>query len=170
MPWRFVLAVMNPWSLTRRSLFNPRLQTPAALAGPEFRHLEIPAGNGIGQVRSIAKAYSVFATGGRELGLRAVTLSALAAPAVPPVQGLFDQVLRVETTYSLGYFKPCSATRFGSAASFGTFGMGGSFAFADPDAQVGFAYAPNRSGFHLWDDPRERALREAFYRCLAAGE
>jgi len=166
MPWRFVLAVMTPWSLTRRALFNPRLQRPAALAGPEFRHLEVPAGNGIGQVRSIAKAYSAFATRGRELGLLPETLAALAAPAVPPAQGLLDQVMRVAMTYSLGYVKPFPVLRFGSGASFGTFGMGGSFAFADPDAEVGFAYAPNRSGFYLWDDPREKALREAFYRCL----
>lgn len=166
LPLRFVLATLNPWSLTHRALFNPRVRSPAGLPGSEFRYLEIPAANGFGHVRSIARAYSAFATGGGELGLRRDTLSALMSPAVPPSLGLMDQVLHVEMTYSLGYVKPFPGFRFGGSGAFGTMGMGGSFAFADPEAQVAFAYAPNWSDYYLRDDPREKALREAFYRCL----
>ncbi len=74
-------------------------------------------------------------------------------------------MLRLPTQYSLGYVKPFPAFRFGSASgtAFGTMGLGGSFGFADPDAGIGFAYASNRLGFHLWDDPREVALREALF-------
>jgi CubicO group peptidase (beta-lactamase class C family) len=75
--------------------------------------------------------------------------------------------MRMEMNFSLGYMKPFRGFRFGSSGrAFGTPGMGGSFGFADPDEQVGFAYAPNRSGFYFWNDPRETALREAFYRCI----
>jgi CubicO group peptidase (beta-lactamase class C family) len=77
-------------------------------------------------------------------------------------------VLRVDTSFSLGFLKPCSISRFGlSETAFGTPGAGGSFGFADPDAGLGFAYVMNRMGFHLIDDPREKALRDATYRCLA---
>ncbi len=71
----------------------------------------------------------------------------------------------MDTRHSYGYLKPFPAFRFGSSAdrSFGSMGLGGSFGFADPDTGVGFAYAMNRTGFRLWDDPREQALRDALY-------
>jgi len=118
-------------------------------------------------VRSIARAYSEFATGGNTLGLRADTLNALQQPATPPCDGLLDQALGLDTVYSMGYLKPIPDYPFGNSdKAFGTPGVGGSLGFADPDLQVGFAYAPNKSGFYLWNDPREEALREATYRCL----
>ena len=38
---------------------------------------------------------------------------------------------------------------------------------ADPSEQLGFAYLTNRMGFQLFDDPREKAVRDACYACLA---
>jgi len=127
----------------------------------------MPAANGIGAVRSIAKAYSCLATGGRELGLNQRTLTALSAPPIPPALGTKDRVMFVEAAYSLGYLKPFPSFNFGSShRAFGTPGSGGSFAFADPDAQLGFAYAMNKMGFDIWEDPRQHDLRLAVYRCL----
>jgi hypothetical protein len=58
--------------------------------------------------------------------------------------------------------------RFGSdASSFGCPGAGGSLGMGDPRQQLGFAYVTNKMGFHLFDDPRERACRQACYGCLA---
>ena len=37
---------------------------------------------------------------------------------------------------------------------------------ADPARQLSFAYVTNKMGFRIFDDPRERACREAFYACL----
>jgi CubicO group peptidase (beta-lactamase class C family) len=166
MPLPFVLAFSNPRSLSARAFSNPKvLGKVEAFNRPDVRALEIPAANGIGEVRSIAKLYGDAATGGTALGLSAATVEALTRAARPPREGLRDQVLRVDTTYSLGYMKPFPRFRFGSSAgtAFGTMGLGGSFAFADPDTGVGFAYAMNRCGFHLWDDPREVALRDALF-------
>lgn len=170
MPRGMVLALMNPRSLTSRSLNqmkDKRLRSPGDFNRPEFRRLEIPAGGGIGQVRSIAKAYSVFATGGRELNVTRETLDALTTPAAPPSLGLRDVILHVDTSFSLGFMKPFPAFDFGtSEKALGAPGFGGSFGYADPDTQVGFAYAPNKMGSHMWDDPREKALRDALSRCL----
>lgn len=166
-PLRFMLAYLWPWSLTRRTFQNPQVTDPAHYNSPELRRLEIPAVTGFGQVRSIAKAYGVFANGGADLNLRPETLKALGRPAVPPARGRFDVVMKAETAYSCGFMKPSPAFPFGSSErAFGFAGLGGSFGYADPDEHVGYAYAPNRLGFHLWDDPRDRALREALRRCL----
>jgi CubicO group peptidase (beta-lactamase class C family) len=169
LPRPFVVALLNPFSLTHKAVSNPRLHRPADLGLSPYREVEIPAGNGIALARSVARAYGSVAAGGAELGLKPATLELLAAPPVPPEEGSLDEILRVETAYSLGFFRPFPGFRFGSGdGAFGAPGMGGAMGFADPAAQAGFFYAPNRSGFHLWDDPREKALRDAFYRCLGA--
>jgi CubicO group peptidase (beta-lactamase class C family) len=167
----YVKRCLNPFqsdSITYRTVMNPRVLTGHGNYNRrEMRAVEIPSANGIGQVCSMAKAYSVFATGGAELELGEGTLQALYAPATPPPAGAFDEVLSVESAYSLGFRKPCASGPFGSSDSaFGFAGAGGSLAFADPEAQVGYAYAPNRIGVYLFDDPREKALRDACYRCI----
>lgn len=167
MPPGLVLGYLNPRSLTARTLGNPKLRSPGDLDKPEYRRVELGAAGGIGTARAVAKAYGAFAAGGKDLGVRPETIAELSAPAPPPPAGSRDEVLKTDTSYCLGFFKPSAAFRFGTdEGAFGTPGAGGSFGFADPTAGVGFAYAPNRMGFHVWDDPRERALREALYACL----
>lgn len=169
MPRAFVFGFLNPRSVTARSFANPKVLSKNGNYNlPEVRRLELPAANGTGEVRAVARAYGDAATGGTVLGLHPSTLDALARPAEPPSGGLLDMVLRVPTVFSLGYLKPFPRLRFGAAGdrAFGTPGAGGSFGFADPETGVGFAYAMNRAGFHLWDDPRELALREALYRTV----
>jgi CubicO group peptidase (beta-lactamase class C family) len=146
---------------------NPRMRGPADLDRPEYRAVEIPAGGGIGEVRSIARAYADLAVGGPEIGLSSETFEELTAPPRPPSGPQRDLVLFVPAAYSLGFVRPTGDFVFGRGQrSLGHPGAGGSFGFADPDAEVGFAYAPNRLGHHLRDDPREKALRDALYRCL----
>jgi CubicO group peptidase (beta-lactamase class C family) len=166
MPPRFVAALLKPRGLTGRTLVNPKsIGDIHAYNREEVRAVEIPAANGIGTARSVAKAYGCVATGGSDLGLTASTVDALARSAIPPTKGLRDRVLRVDTTFSLGYIKPFPKFRFGSSDNaFGTCGAGGSFGFSDPDTGIGFAYAMNRAGFHLYNDPRELALRQVLFR------
>jgi hypothetical protein len=42
----------------------------------------------------------------------------------------------------------------------------GSFAFADPDAHLGYAYVMNKMDFYLENDPHEKVLRGAVYRAI----
>jgi CubicO group peptidase (beta-lactamase class C family) len=128
------------------------------------RNFEVPSDGGVGTARAIARAYSVFATGGRELQLRAETLQALSAPATPPTRGFYDECMRgTGVQFSLGFMKHGPVWSFGSEASFGFPGSGGSLGFADPQAGIGYAYVTNRMGTALTGDPRDLALRNAVY-------
>ena len=163
-PLRFTIEVMNPRSKIVR-----------ALRGSEFPHdeqrvyarsFEVPAGGAVGTARSIAHAYGVFATGGHELRLRPNTLALLAAPAVAPARGFYDECLKGEVQFSLGFMKPSRLWPFGSASSFGSPGSGGSLGFADPAEGIGYAYVTNQMGTALTGDPRDVALRTALYSCI----
>ena len=117
--------------------------------------------------RAIAQAYSAFVSGGLELGLRPETLKLLAAPAVPPARGFFDECLKVAgVQFSLGFMKPSPVWQFGSPNSFGSPGAGGSLGFADPIAGIGYAYVTSQMGTQLTGDPRDVALRDALYSAL----
>ncbi len=165
---RGMLGLLVPHSLVRRVLLNVNFKTPAHMALPPYRGVEFPGGNGIGQVRSLAKVFGLLAIGGCALGLKPATLDAITQPARLPKYGIEDQVLKTTIIYSLGFLKPFPTFTFSSSSkAFGAAGTGGSFAFADPDAQLGFAYAPNKLGFHQFNDPREQALREAVYQGIA---
>lgn len=169
LPPRMALAFVNPRSLTFRTFANPRLRRPADLDRREYRALEFPAGGAVGSARGIARAYAAFAAPEPELGLTAATMEELTRFPRPPSRGFHDEVLKVNTAFSLGFARPHGPFRFGSSErAFGHPGAGGSFAFADRDRGVSFAYVMNRLGFHLNDDPREKALRDALYGCLSA--
>jgi len=165
MPLRLTLAVMNPRSRFRRALQGSEL--PEQSEHVYARNQEVPAGGGVGTARALARGFGVFATGGKELGLREETLRELMAPAVPPARGFRDACLKVEIRLSLGFEKPGPEHPFAHPSAFGHPGTGGSLGFADPHAQVGFAYVPNKMGTHL-DDPRAEALRRATYRSIKA--
>ena len=101
------------------------------------------------------------------MGLRRETLELLAAPAIRPARGFYDECLKADgVQFSLGFMKSTAAWPFGGARSFGSPGAGGSLGFADPDAGVGYAYVTSQMGTALTGDPREVALRDALYSAL----
>jgi CubicO group peptidase (beta-lactamase class C family) len=161
LPFRLMLAAMNPRSAIYRALvINPGSDVPLDDERIYARNLEVPSGGGVGTARAMARAYSVFATGGRELGLRQETLDALSAPAVPSAHGFYDEALKGEVQFSLGFMKNCPNWPFGHAGAFGSPGAGGSLGFADPRTSMAYAYVTNRMG-GVSGDPRDLALRDA---------
>jgi CubicO group peptidase (beta-lactamase class C family) len=161
-PIRLTLATLYPRSNIYRALItNPGAAISLDEKRVYSRNLEVPSGGGVGTARSIAHAYGVFATGDRQLQLRAETLRLLMAPAIPPERGFHDECMKGEMHFSLGFCKPAPTAPFGHPGSFGHPGAGGSFGFADPKAGIGYAYVTNRMGTTLPFDPRDMALRTA---------
>jgi CubicO group peptidase (beta-lactamase class C family) len=165
-PPRLAIDAINRRSKISRALRGSEL--PHDEAHIYARNLEVPSGGAVGTARAIARAYSAFATGGHELGLRQDTLDLLAAPAVPPSRGFYDECMKTDgIQFSLGFMKPTTALPFGSTRSFGSPGAGGALGFADPAAGIGYAYVTNRMGTRLSGDPRDVALRDALYSALS---
>jgi CubicO group peptidase (beta-lactamase class C family) len=166
-PLRLLVEGLNRRSNISRALaINPGTSIYLDDARVYTRNLEVPAGGGVGTARAIAHAYGVFATGGRELGLRKETVDLLAAPAIPPARGFYDECLKGEVQFSLGFMKSSDTWRFGGARSFGSPGTGGALGFADPDAGIGYGYVTSRMGTVFTGDPRDVALRDALYAAL----
>jgi CubicO group peptidase (beta-lactamase class C family) len=167
-PFRLTLEGMNPRSNIHRALVvNPGASVYLDEQRVYARNLEVPSGNGVGTARGIAHAYSVFATGGRELGLRQETLNLLAAPAIAPSRGFYDECLKADgVEFSLGFMKSCPVFPFGSGRSYGSPGAGGAMGFADPEHAIGYGYVTSQGGTTLTGDPRDRALIDAIYAAL----
>lgn len=166
-PLRLALDAMNRRSNISRALRGSDLPHDAQRV--YARNLEVPSGGAVGTARAIARVYSVFATGGHELGLRPQTLELLAAPAVPPARGFYDECMRTDgIQFSLGFMKSTPALPFGSDSAFGSPGAGGALGYADRASGVGYAYVTNRMGTRLSGDPRDVALRHALNAAIRA--
>ncbi len=163
-PFPLFLAAINPRSAIRRCLVGSLL--PLDKERIYARNFEIPSGGGVGTARAIAQAYSVFATGGKELGLKGETLRQLEAMPKAPLHGFSDGALKSEIRFSLGLAKPDPKKPYGHPSSFGFPGSGGSFGFADPEAEIGYGYVPNAMGIRSLEDPRDHALRKALYHSI----
>ena len=124
--------------------------------------------NGVGEVRAIAKVYGELATGGSALGLARATLDELEAVVTPS----FDEIFRLDSTFTMGFMKPFPILPFGSTPkAYGHTGLGGSFGFADPDAGLGYAYTMNRGGYSLPTDPtRNRTPRRGVPEYIAPSD
>ena len=166
---RYTLVAMNPRSNIYRALnANPGTRIYQDAERIYARNLEVPSGGGVATARGVAHAYSVFAYQGRELALRQKTLDLLAAPAISPTHGFYDECMKTTgVRFSLGFMKPGPVWRFGGTQSFGHPGAGGSLGFADPQAGIGYAYVTSKMGTHLTGDPRDLALRNALYAAFS---
>ena len=169
LPWRMVLAGIWPKSVVSKSVNFLRCNDPATLSRPEYREVQIPSAGGFGQARAVAKIYDALSRRGTQLGISARTLQELVSPPELPAGGSWDAVLKLDTHYGFGFSRPSVGFAFGAdEQAFGCPGAGGSFGMADPSQELALAYLTNTMSCRIFDDPRERAVREAVYRCLGA--
>jgi CubicO group peptidase (beta-lactamase class C family) len=132
-----------------------------AWQGAECLTSEIPASNGIGNARSLAKIGAVLAMNGELCGHRFL------APQTMDLL-LTEQSYRrdlcneLDVRWGLGLGLHSKEFRCLGEGSMHWGGYGGSFVIADRDYKVSIAYAMNRLLASFSDDPRTLRLREAF--------
>ena len=129
-------AAMDPNSLMNRPTTDPVIDFNA----PEVWRAEIPASNGIGTARSLARMYAALI--GEVDGIRLLRPETVAAATREQVAGK-DQVSKMPSRYATGYQLPTSFLPSGPPASFGHPGRSGALAWADPDLGLAFGYVTN---------------------------
>jgi CubicO group peptidase (beta-lactamase class C family) len=150
--------------MTMMSYFNPPGYCSAGVVNtPEWRRAEIPATNGHGSARGVARVYAALIEPGRLLS------PDLLEEATRPQSEGFCPTLGEEVTFGLG-FKPTTPRRpLGpNPRSFGHFGTGGALGFADPDTGIAFGYVMNHV-IPRWQSTRNRSLIDAVYASPADG-
>ena len=158
----FTARLMDPSTLLHRAFVNPML-LPGTLNEPAFWKAEVPAANGIGTARALARIYA--ATVGDIDGVRLLAPQTL-TKAIREQSAGEDIVLGYETRYGTGFQLPFPFRPMAGGASFGHYGMGGSVAFADAERGFSFAYVMNQMQASGGVDPRSAGLIEALQTCL----
>jgi CubicO group peptidase (beta-lactamase class C family) len=158
---------LEPESLTARAFNNPAPQ-PGSINTRAYRAAEIPSSNGHATALGLSRIYAALASRDDAREARLLSADGVARCSQEHSAGV-DLVLRVPTRFGPGFHlsQSSGSGRFGpNARSFGHPGMGGSLAFADPDAEIGFGYVMNRAGANILIGERPRRLVDALYTCI----
>jgi CubicO group peptidase (beta-lactamase class C family) len=163
----FAEAMKNPESVVAKAFMNPPLMgKPGLVNSREWRAAEIPAANGHGTARALARLYGALARGGELDGVRVMSKDEVAKCSIEQSNGP-DKVLTLNTRFSQGFMMSQPGAGLGpNAKSFGHPGAGGSLGYADPEAKIGFGYTMNKMQASLLIDPRATALIEAVYASM----
>lgn len=130
-----------------------------------WRAAEIPGANGHATAHALARIYGLLVTS--KSANRPISLEGLRESCRVRFRGT-DVSVNETVTYGAGFRleDPGYGAR-ASKESFGHAGWGGSLAFADPEAGVGFAFTTCRMlGWDDGIDRRAQRLVEALYDCL----
>jgi CubicO group peptidase (beta-lactamase class C family) len=165
-PNLFEAAQRQPDSLLAKVFANPRIRD-GEVNTRAWRGAEIPAGNGHGTARGLARLYGALVCGGELDGVHVVGPEALARATREEAYGVDAVLGPLKTRFGLGFFLTHPMIPFGpNPNAFGHPGAGGSIAFGDPDAKLGFGYTMNQMQTALAGDARGFSLIREVYAAL----
>jgi CubicO group peptidase (beta-lactamase class C family) len=165
-PNPFAAAAKDPESLVGRVFANPAL-TPGTVNTRAWRAAEIPAGNGHGTARGLARIYGALSTDGKLDGRHVLSPAQIAKANTENAYGQDKVLSPLPSRFGLGFMMTQPMIPFGpNPRTFGHPGAGGSIAFADPDAKLGFAYVMNQMQVGLGGDARGFRLIAEVYAAL----
>jgi CubicO group peptidase (beta-lactamase class C family) len=149
-------------TLVGRALSNPPLRAEFANR-PDWRRAEIPAANGHGNARAVARVMAVLACGGRVDGVRLLGEQTI-AKAIEEQRYAKDLILGFKMRWGLGFMLTSRQLPLGpNPRTFGHGGWGGSLGFADLDAHVSWAYIMNKMSAGTAGDTRVAGILAALY-------
>jgi CubicO group peptidase (beta-lactamase class C family) len=157
---------LEPGSLPYRAVAFVRPPvTAVSVNDPAFRTAEVPAMNGIGTAHAIARIFAALI--GPVDGLRLLSRTAMERARTEHVRGSdLASVAVGETALGLGFVLPTADRPLGGPGSFGAVGLGGSRAWALPEADLAFAYVMNQL-LDVNPDPRAESLARATLQCVS---
>lgn len=154
--------IRPPESLYAAVMGNPPLQ-PEIANTPAWRRAEIPAANGHGNARSVARIMAVLAGGGALDGVRLLSRETIERAITEQIYGQ-DLVLNFPIRWGLGFMLNSPTLPLSpNEHTFGHGGWGGSLGFADLDAGASWAYVMNKMTPGTAGDNRAFLLVQAFY-------
>jgi CubicO group peptidase (beta-lactamase class C family) len=164
---QLVAAFIGPETMLGRALFAPggALMDQAVWNSPALRAAEVPAANGVGDARSLARMYAACVSDVD--GVRLLTSEQVKRATTQLTSGPNKVLLDMDVQFGLGFMVTSSLMTLGGPNSFGHFGMGGSVGWADPDAEFGFGYVMNRMDLGMAGDLRSYTLINACYDAIA---
>lgn len=152
-------------TLAIKTLSNPPL-TAELSKTRAWRGAEIPAANGHGNARSIARILSALACGGEIDGIRLLSLETI-EKSIEEQSYKPDLVLMLPIRFGLGWGLTSKEMPIGpNPRTFYWGGWGGSVAVVDLDAKLSFSYVMNKMNSNLTGDIRTVRLVRALYKAL----
>jgi CubicO group peptidase (beta-lactamase class C family) len=133
----------------------PASESAEAFNDETVRRAVIPAANGIGTARDMARFYACIANGGELGGTRLLDEDTVAEATQTHAETESDGTLSRPARYALGFWTGGLANdMFGSFSRermFGHAGLGSIFGWGDPELNVGFAYVTNGIREESWE-------------------
>ena len=156
----------EPTEVQLNAATNPVLDVAAVTASRAWRGAEIPAANGTGNARSIARVHSALACGGAIDGVRLLSEAMLDRIVEEQIRGT-DVFSDSPARFGMGFGLATELTPFPNPRTFFWGGWGGSIVVIDRDLRMSFAYAMNRMAPELIGDVRGAGVVLGAYTALA---
>lgn len=165
----FMRDMSNPETMVGAAFNNPRIGS-GAVNTAAWRQAELPAANGHGTARAIARIYGALARGDELDGVRLLAPESIERARQEQVSGRDRTLGGMPTRFGLGYMLRSDYMPFTpNEGAFGHPGAGGSIGIADPETGVGFGYVMNRMQQGLVGGPTAFAVLKAFFAALQGG-
>lgn len=155
----------KPKSMTASALSNPPVSAQLANTA-DWRAAELPAANGHGTARGLARVYGALAHDCVLDGKQLLSQKTLARAIEQQCAGI-DAVLKLDMSWALGFILSGSGRIYGpNPNAFGHSGYGGSFGCADTHTRLGIGYTMNFMSRDVAGDKRGIALIKAAHASL----